>query len=133
MLFFTNISFADTNDIKQTIKDIELVNNNINIIVKKVIGDEKLDINALEKDIKFSESILGERTKKVSSLYTTESNAELKNGYSILLNSLSYYALTLSNLEAYIHDESKVSNFIDTCANYRQGNITLLILQSIYE
>ncbi len=64
LLFFTNISFADTNDIKQTIKDIELVNNNINIIVKKVIGDEKLDINALEKDIKFSESILGERTKK---------------------------------------------------------------------
>lgn len=58
LLLFTNISFANRNDITEAIKDIELVNNRMDIMIKKITGDDPLDTEEFKKDIKFCESIL---------------------------------------------------------------------------
>lgn len=130
LLMFTSISFADNNQIKQTLKDMELVNNNISIMIKQIVGDEPLNTDNLNKDIKFLESILGERSKNITSLYAAESSTELKRTYSTLLNTISFYELSLNSMKVYIDDNSKIDYFIETCTTFYSGNISLMILNN---
>ena len=130
LLMFTSISFADNNQIKQTLKDMELVNNNMSIMIKQIVGDEPLNTDNLNKDIKFLESILGERSKNITSLYATESSIELKRTYSTLLNTISFYELSLNSMKVYINDNSKIDYFIETCTTFYSGNISLMILNN---
>ena len=97
---------------------MELVDNNMSIMIKQIVGDEPLNTDNLNKDIKFLESILGERSKNITSLYATESSTELKRTYSTLLNTISLYELSLNSIKAYINDNSKVDYFIEACTTY---------------
>lgn len=125
VLIFTNISFADKNNITEAVKNIDMVNNRMEIMIKKVTGDDPLNIDELKKDIKFCESILGETSKKVSTLYSNELDIEMKRTYSVLLYTASLYELSLVSMLVYISDDSKTNYFIDTCSTYQQGNISL--------
>lgn len=132
LLLFTNISFANRNDITEAIKDIELVNNRMDIMIKKITGDDPLDTEEFKKDIKFYESILGERLKKVADLYSSESNLEIRRTYSAVLYTASLYELSLSSMLVYVTDDSKTNYFIDTCSTYQQGITSLNHLKSKY-
>ncbi|WP_042272201.1 hypothetical protein [Faecalimicrobium dakarense] len=131
-LIFTNISFAEQKDITKTIKDVTMVNDRISIMIKKITGDDPLDIDDFKKEIKFCESILGENSKKMTSLYSNESDIELKRSYSSLLYIMSLYELSLSSMVVYINDDSKTDYFIDTCSSYSGANIALKTITSIY-
>lgn len=140
----TNISFADTNnisvstnissaskaDIQNAIKDIEMVNNSINIMIKKIVGDDPLETEELKKDIAFAETILGSQSSKISTLYSKESDFELRRTYSNILYTLSLYQLSLSSMLVYVNDTNKVDYFVDTCTSYSIGESSLKTLKS---
>lgn len=144
ILFSTNISFANTNniavstnissasktDIQNAIKDIEMVNSSTNIMIKKIVGDDPLDTEELRKDITFAETILGAQASKISTLYSKESDFELRRTYSTILYAVSLYQLTLSSMLVYVNDTNKVDYFVDTCASYSAGETALESLKS---
>ena len=144
ILVSTNISFADTNnisvstnissarkaDIQNAIKDIEMVNNSINIMIKKIVGDDPLETEELKKDIAFAETILGSQSSKISTLYYKESDFELRRTYSNILYTLSLYQLSLSSMLVYVNDTNKVDYFVDTCTSYSIGESSLKTLKS---
>lgn len=144
ILVSTNISFADTNnisvstnissssktDIKNAIKDIEMVNNSTKIMIRKIAGDDPLDTEELRKDITFAETILEAQASKTSTLYSKESNFELRRAYSTILYTISLYQLTLSSMLVYVNDTNKVDYFVDTCTSYSSGEDSLKTLKS---
>ncbi|MGX4598991.1 hypothetical protein [Faecalimicrobium sp. JNUCC 81] len=131
-LIFTNISFAEKNDIIKSIKDITMVNDRISIMIKTITGDDPLDIDDFKKEIKFCETILGENSKKMTSLYSSETDIELKRSYSLMLYIISLYELSLSSMVVYINDDNKTDYFIDTCSSYSNATIALKNIKSIY-
>lgn len=132
-MIFTNISFASQNDIIKSIDDVTIVNDRIDIMIKNITGDDPLNMDSFKKEIKFCESILGENSKKMTSLYSSESDIELKRSYSSLLYIMSLYELSLSSMVVYINDDGKTDYFIDTCSSYRNANIALQTIKSIYK
>jgi len=130
LLLFTNTSYGQPNNIKTAIQDLDTVNNRVNLMIKEITGDEPLNINELTKDIKFCESILAASSKQISNAYSTETDIQLRRTYSTILYTISLYQLSLSSMLVYINDDSKTSYFIDTCANFRQGTISLDYLKT---
>lgn len=126
----TNISSASKTNIKNAIKDIEMVNNSTKIMIRKIAGDDPLDAEELRKDIAFAETILGAQASKTSTLYSKESNFELRRTYSTILYSISLYQLTLSSMLVYVNDTNKVDYFVDTCTSYSAGESSLKNLKS---
>lgn len=131
-LIFANISFASEKDIIKSIDDVTMVNDRIAIMIKSITDDNPLNIDDLKKEIKFCGSILGENSKKMTSLYSSESDIELKRSYSSMLYIMSLYELSLSSMVVYINDNSKTHYLIDTCSSYRNANIALKTIKSIY-
>lgn len=129
-LLFTNTSYGQPSNIKTAIHDLDTVNNRVNIMIKEITGDEPLNVNELTKDIKFCESILAANSKQISNAYSTETDIQLRRTYSTILYNISLYQLSLSSMLVYINDDSKTSYFIDTCANFRQGTISLDYLKT---
>lgn len=130
LLLFTNTSYGQPNNIKTAIQDLDTVNNRVNLMIKEITGDEPLNINELTKDIKFCESILASNSKQISNAYSTETDIQLRRTYSTILYTISLYQLSLSSMLVYINDDGKTSYFIDTCANFRQGTISLDYLKT---
>ncbi|MDU4861077.1 MAG: hypothetical protein E6356_07640 [Terrisporobacter othiniensis] len=130
LLLFTNTSYGQPSNIKTAIHDLDTVNNRVNIMIKEITGDEPLNVNELTKDIKFCESILAANSKQISNAYSTETDIQLRRTYSTILYNISLYQLSLSSMLVYINDDSKTSYFIDTCANFRQGTISLDYLKT---
>lgn len=130
LLLFTNTSYGQPNNIKTAIQDLDTVNNRVNLMIKEIAGDDPLNINELTKDIKFCESILAASSKQISNAYSTETNIQLRRTYSTILYTIALYELTLSNMLVYINDDSKTNFFIDTCAVFKQGTISLHDLKS---
>ena len=128
----TNISSANTNNIANAIKDIEIANNSTKTIIRKIVGDDTLDTEELKKDIAFAESILGEQAGKIASLYSKESDFELRRTYSTLLYTISLYQLSLSSLLVYVNDIKKVDYFIDAITSYSSGVDSLEALKIKY-
>ena len=126
----TNISSASKTDIQNAIKDIEIVSNSTNIMIKKIVGDDSLDTEKLRKDIAFAETILGEQASKMSTLYSKESDFELRRTYSTILYTVSIYQLSLSSMLVYVNDTNKVDYFVDTCTSYSAGENSLNALKS---
>lgn len=125
LLFFTNISFANTISLTDSIKDIEMVNDRMYIIIKQITGDEPLDIKELNQDIKFCESILSTRSKKISDAYSNKSSVEVGRTCSALLYTISLYQLSLTSIVMYLNDDSKAGYFIEACSSYQQANVSL--------
>ncbi|MCR8747107.1 hypothetical protein [Romboutsia lituseburensis] len=125
LLIFTNVSFANTISLKDSIKDIEMVSNRMYIIIKQITGDDTLDVYELNRDIKFCESILSTRAKKISDAYSNKSSIEVGRIYSALLYTISLYQLSLTSITMYIRDDSKANHFIEACSSYQQGNSSL--------
>ena len=125
LLLFTNTSYGQPSNIKTAIQDLDTVNNRVNLMIKEITGDEPLNINELTKDIKFCESILASNSKQISNAYSTETDIQLRRTYSTILYTVSLYQLSLSSMLVYINADSKTSYFIDTCADFRQGTISL--------
>lgn len=130
ILLFTNISYSQPSNVKTAIQDLDTVNNRVNLMIKEITGDEPLNINELTKDIKFCESILASNSKQISNAYSTETNIQLRRTYSTILYVIALYELSLSSMLVYINDDSKTNYFIDTCAVFKQGNISLHELKS---
>lgn len=129
LLFFTNISFANTISLTDSIKDIEMVNDRMYIIIKQITGDEPLDVNELNQDIRFCESILSTRAKKISDVYSNKSSVEVARTCSALLYTISLYQLSLTSISMYINDDSKANHFIEACSSYQQANVALNTLK----
>lgn len=129
LLIFTNVSFANTISLTDSIKDIEMVNDRIYIIIKQITGDKPLDVNELNRDIKFCESILSTRAKKISDTYSNKSSLEVGRTCSALLYTISLYELSLTSITMYINDDSKANHFIEACATYQQGKYSLTNLK----
>ncbi|UPA32062.1 hypothetical protein L0P85_07980 [Terrisporobacter glycolicus] len=125
LLLFTNTSYGQPNNIKTAIQDLDTVNNRVNLMIKEITGDEPLNINELTKDIKFCESILASNSKQISNSYSAETDIQLRRTYSTILYTIALYELSLNNMLVYINDDSKTSFFIDTCAVFKQGTISL--------
>lgn len=130
MLLFTSISYGQTNNISSSIKDLEMVRNEINLMIKEISGDEPLDMSKFKEDVKYCESILASLSKKISKDYSNESDIELKAAYSSLLYVSSLYALSLNSIIAYIHNNTKSHYFIDICTTYREGTLALDAIKS---
>ncbi|MEW9080839.1 hypothetical protein [Terrisporobacter glycolicus] len=128
----TNISSAKTNNITDAIRDIEMVNSSTKIIIRKIVGDEPLEAETLRKDIAFSQSILEQQSKKASTLYSRESDFELRETYASILFTIILYELTLSNILTYINDHSKVDYFIHACKSYLDAENSLKNLKIKY-
>lgn len=125
LLIFTNVSFANTISLTDSIKDIEMVNDRIYIIIKQITGDDSIDLNELNGDIRFCESILSTRAKKISDAYSNKSSVEIGRTCSSLLYVISLYELSLTSITMYIHDDSKANHFIEACSSYQQANFSL--------
>lgn len=129
VLLFTNISFANTISLTDYIKDLEMVNDRMYIIIKQITGDEPLDVNELNRDIKFCESILSTRAKKISEAYSNKSSLEIGRTCSALLYTISLYQLSLTSISIYINDDSRANHFIEACSSYKQANAALNTLK----
>lgn len=125
LLFFTNISYAQTTNISTSIKDLEIVRDKISLMVKEISGDKHIDISKFKEEVMCCESILATRANQLSKDYSNESNIELKAAYSSLLYVSSLYALSLNSIMVYMHNNSKSQYFIDICTTYRDGTLTL--------
>ena len=130
ILLFTNTSFGQTNNISDAIKDLEMVEKKINIMIDEISGDEPLDMTQFMKDIKFCESILASCSKQISKDYSNEPDIELKAAYSSLLYVSSLYALSLSSMIVYINNETKSNYFVELCATYKDGTLALNAIKS---
>lgn len=130
MLLFTHISYAQTNNISDAIKDLKIVGNKINIMIDEISGDDPLDISKFEENVKYCESILASRSKEISKDYSNESNIELKAAYSSLLYVSSLYALSLNSIIVYLNNNSKSHYFIDICTTYKEGTVVLDAIKS---
>ncbi|MEW9079855.1 hypothetical protein [Terrisporobacter glycolicus] len=126
----TNISSASKTDIQNAIKDIEMVNNSTKIMIRKIVGDDPLETEELRKDIAFAESILAEQSNRISTLYSRESNFELRRTYSSLLYTITLYELSLSSMLVYVNDTNKLDYFIDAITSYSSGEDSLEDLKS---
>jgi len=125
----TTVSSADTSAIRNSIKDIEMVNNSTKILIKKIVGDDPLNTEEIIKDITFAQSILGEQTKKISNLYYRESDFELRKTYATILFTIILYELSLSSMTMYVNNTNNVDYFIDTCTSYSAGENSLKTLK----
>lgn len=130
MLLFTNTSYCQPTNVKTAIQDLDTVNNRVHLMIKEITGDNPLNIDELTKDIKFCESILASNSKHISNDYSTETDIQLRRTYSTILYTIALYELSLSNMLVYINNDSKTNFFIDTCAVFKQGTISLHGLES---
>lgn len=130
-LIFTNISFATHNDILKTIDDATMVNDRISIMIKNITGDDPLDIDDFKKEIKFCETLLAENSNKMISLYSSESDIELKRSYASMIYIMALYKLSLTSMAIYIDDDNKAEYFIETCSTYNSANSTLKAIKSL--
>ena len=125
ILTFTNISFVNADEISDSIKNIDEANNRIHIIIKNFVSEEEIDAENIKKEIKFSESILAQEAKKISELYSSESDLEMRKSISSLLHIIALYDLSLKSITVYHDDNSKTEYFIEGCSAFQQGNIAL--------
>ena len=125
ILTFTNISFVNADEISDSIKNIDEANNRINIIIKNFVSEEEIDAENIKKEIKFSESILAQEAKRISELYSSESDLEMRKSISSLLHIIALYDLSLKSITVYHDDNSKTEYFIEGCSAFQQGNIAL--------
>lgn len=125
ILTFTNISFANADEISDSIKNIDEANNRIHIIIKNFVSEEEIDAENIKKEIKFSESILAQEAKRISELYSSESDLEMRKSISSLLHIIALYDLSLKSITVYHDDNSKTEYFIEGCSAFQQGNIAL--------
>lgn len=132
ILVSTNISFANNNHITNSIKDIEIVNNRTNIMIKKIISDDSFETSELKKDIDFCECMLAEQSNKISTLYSKESDLELRKAYSSILYTITLYELSLNSMLVYVNNTNKINYFIDTCSSYSVGENSLKNIKSRY-
>lgn len=130
LLIFTNISFADTNMVTKSIKDLEMVNNNIDIMIKSILSNDAIDKEDIFKQVAFNESILAGNSNTFSNLYAKEKDFKLKRSYSSILYINSLYELALSSLLIYLNDENNLDAFLDSSASLVNGNALLLQLKS---
>lgn len=125
ILTFTNISFVNADEISDSIKNIDETNNRIHIIIKNFVSEEEIDAENIKKEIKFSESILAQEAKRISELYSSESDLEMRKSISSLLHIIALYDLSLKSITVYHDDNSKTEYFIEGCSAFQQGNIAL--------
>ena len=125
ILTFTNISFVNADEISDSIKNIDEANNRIHIIIKNFVSEEEIDAENIKKEIKFSESILAQEAKRISELYSSESDLEMRKSISSLLHVIALYDLSLKSITVYHDDNSKTEYFIEGCSAFQQGNIAL--------
>lgn len=125
ILTFTNISFVNADEISDSIKNIDEANNRIHIIIKNFVSEEEIDAENIKKEIKFSESILAQEAKRISELYSSESDLEMRKSISSLLHIIALYDLSLKSITVYHDDNSKTEYFIEGCSAFQQGNIAL--------
>ena len=125
ILTFTNISFVNADEISDSIKNIDEANNRINIIIKNFVSEEEIDAENIKKEIKFSESILAQEAKRISELYSSESDLEMRKSISSLLHIIALYDLSLKSITVYHDDNSKTEYFIEGCSAFQQGSIAL--------
>lgn len=132
LLLFTNISFANTINISDSVKDIDMVSNRMYIIIKQITGDDPLDVDELNRDIKFCESILSTRGKKLSDIYSKNPTVEVSRNCAALLYTISLYEIGLTSIRMYIRDDSKAEYFIEACASYQEGRASLNVFKHKY-
>ena len=125
ILTFTNISFVNADEISDSIKNIDEANNRIHIIIKNFVSEEEIDAENIKKEIKFSESILAQEAKRISELYSSESDLEMRKSISSLLHIIALYDLSLKSITVYHDDNSKTEYFIEGCSAFQQGSIAL--------
>ena len=125
ILTFTNISFVNADEISDSIKNIDEANNRIHIIIKNFVSEEEIDAENIKKEIKFSESILAQEAKRISELYSSESDLEMRKSISSLLHIIALYDLSLKSITVYHDDNSKTEYFIEGCSAFQKGNIAL--------
>ncbi|WP_343348664.1 hypothetical protein [Terrisporobacter petrolearius] len=125
LLFFSNISYGQTNNVSTSIRDLEMAGDKISLMIKEISGDKRIDIPKFKEEVKCCESILATRSNQLSKDYSNESDIELKAAYSSLLYVSSLYALSLNSIIVYIHNNSKSNYFIDICTTYRDGTLAL--------
>ncbi|WP_042276493.1 hypothetical protein [Faecalimicrobium dakarense] len=130
LLLFTNISFANSNLVEKSIKDLDMVNNNINILFKSILSKENLNKDDIFKQVAFNDSILAENSDKVITAYSKENNLALKRTYSSIIYVNSLYQLSLSSLLVYLNDTNQLDYFLDASASSVTANTLLLQLKA---
>ncbi|MGX4601182.1 hypothetical protein [Faecalimicrobium sp. JNUCC 81] len=130
LLLFTNISFANPVLVEKSVKDLDMVNNNMNVLFKTILSKENLSKDDIFKQVAFNDSILSENSNKIITAYSKENNLHIKRTYSSIMYISSLYQLGLSSLLVYLDDTSQLDYFLDASASAVSANTLLLQLKS---
>lgn len=130
LLLFTNISFANPSLVEKSVKDLDMVNNNINVLFKSILSKESLSKDDIFKQVAFNDSILIENSNKIITAYSKENNLHIRRTYSSIMYISSLYQLSLSSLLVYLADTNQLDYFLDASASAVSANTLLLQLKS---
>lgn len=125
MLLFTSSSYAQPNIISDTLNDMQTVDRRINIIIKSIIGDDPINVEEVEKEVRYVESILGQRSRQLENVRTSETNLQTRRSYTSLLYGITSYELTLDSILLYVNNQNQSDYFIEACSAYQHGSYVL--------
>lgn len=122
LFVFTNsISTSFANNISapppinnEYIKDLEIIDNNMYLLIKSIVTGE-FSKNEVNKDIKYIEALINDLTLKTSKLAQKDNDVILS-----MQSILNYYKISIINLKKYINNKD-ADALIDAITSFSLG------------
>lgn len=130
LLLSTTISFCQpSNNTIASVKDLNMVEDNLGIIIKNILLGEYDEV-AIRKSLRFNESILQNIYNNTIIEYKAD-KAPLKRREDVSILYISaLYKLSINALDLYLDDKNMNDMFLlDSISEYREGNQILNIFK----
>ena len=125
-LLCTTITFAQPSEhVMSSVKDLIRVQNDLDIIIKKIISCE-YDKVSMEKTLRFDSELLSSIFNKCHNNYSKEDSNLVRRETDTIFYIASIYRLSINGILLYLEDKNNYeAYFLDSVAQYKVGRLTL--------
>lgn len=122
----TTITFAQPSEhVMLSVKDLIRVQNDLDIIIKKIISCE-YDKVSMEQTLKFDSELLSSIFNKCHTNYNKEGSNLLRRETDTIFYIASVYRLSINGILLYLEDKNNYEvYFLDSIAQYKVGKLAL--------
>lgn len=136
-LMFTTVSFAVSNEIiDNTIKDLNMVRNDTDVILKKIITDTStsFDVNKAEeikKQVAFDRTLINSVLTTVAREYNKTDDLSIQRIYNGITTAASIYGASLNAILLQIENPKDINHLFYAISEYTEGSRALNEIISI--
>ncbi|RDY25634.1 hypothetical protein CHL78_017205 [Romboutsia weinsteinii] len=125
-IIFTTISFASPNEVvSSSINDLTRIGNDIDIILKKIILDDKVSEEEIKKMVNFDRTLIDEILINIGREYKNTDDLKIKRNYNGITTIASIYGASLNAILIQIQNKSDITYLYNAISEYSAGKTSL--------